>query len=77
MQLFISLLIDMFIVILFQSGFQEDGEGHTNLNISKHATAFLLQAKETHRLTQVIYANHFPMNCISLLENLKAKCLNC
>ncbi|CAI5646440.1 unnamed protein product [Oreochromis niloticus] len=34
------------------SGFQEDGEGHLNLDIYKHATAFLLQAKETHRLTQ-------------------------
>ncbi|KAL3973545.1 hypothetical protein ACER0C_024752 [Sarotherodon galilaeus] len=34
------------------SGFQEDGEGHMNLDIYKHATAFLLQAKETHRLTR-------------------------
>ncbi|KAL4009325.1 hypothetical protein ACER0C_003177 [Sarotherodon galilaeus] len=34
------------------SGFQEDGEGHLNLDFYKHATAFLLQAKETHRLTQ-------------------------
>lgn len=62
MQLFISVLIDMFVVILFQSGFQEDGDGHMNLDIYKHATAFLLQTKETHRLTQVIYAINFPLN---------------
>ncbi|KAL3969284.1 keratinocyte differentiation factor 1 [Sarotherodon galilaeus] len=33
-------------------GLHEDGEGHLNLDIYKHATAFLLQAKETHGLTQ-------------------------
>ena len=43
-------LIDMFVVNLFQSRFQEDGEGLTNVDLSKHATAFLLQARETHRL---------------------------
>ncbi|XP_030270512.1 uncharacterized protein LOC115580373 [Sparus aurata] len=32
--------------------FQEDGEGRMNVDLSKHATAFLLQARETHRLTQ-------------------------
>ncbi|KAL7392183.1 hypothetical protein ABVT39_020582 [Epinephelus coioides] len=34
------------------SGFQESGEGCMNVDLSKHATAFLLQARETHRLTQ-------------------------
>ncbi|CAI5682238.1 unnamed protein product [Oreochromis niloticus] len=34
------------------SGFQEDGEGHMNLDIYKHGTAFLLQAEETHQLTR-------------------------
>nr|XP_046258520.1 uncharacterized protein LOC124066299 [Scatophagus argus] len=34
------------------SGFEEDGDGHMNVDLSKHATAFLLQARETHRLTQ-------------------------
>lgn len=72
----ISVLIDMLAVILFQSGFAEDGEGHMNLKIYKHATAFLLQTKKTHRLTQVIYAINFPLNFISLLENLKEICLN-
>ena len=56
--------INMFVVNLFQSGFQEDGEGLTNVDLSKHATAFLLQARETHRLTQVIYAIDFPINYI-------------
>ncbi len=70
-------LIDMFVVNLFQSGFQENGEGCVNVDLSKHATAFLLQARETHRLTQVIYAMNFPMNSISLLVSLKAICLNC
>lgn len=54
----------MFVVNLFQGGFQEDGEGCMNVDLSKHATAFLLQARETHRLTQVIYAMKFPMYCM-------------
>lgn len=58
-------LIDMFTVNLFQSGFQEDGEGRINVDLSKHATAFLLQARETHRLTQVIYAIDFPISYIN------------
>lgn len=67
------LLIDMFVVNLFQSGFQENGEGRMNVDLSKHATAFLLQARETHRLTQVIYAIDFPINCISFYSsNLKS-----
>ena len=71
-------LIDMFVVNLFQSGFQEEGEGRMNVDLSKHATAFLLQARETNRLTQVIYAIDFPINCISFLEaSLKAIRLNC
>ena len=57
----------MFVVNFFQSGFQEDGEGRMNVHLSKHATAFLLQARETHRLTQVIYAIEFPINYISFL----------
>lgn len=39
---------------LFQVGFQEGREGHVNMDLFKQATAFLLQARETHRLTQVI-----------------------
>lgn len=53
-----------YVVNLFQSGFQEDGEGRVNVDLSKHASAFLLQARETHRLTQVIYAIDFPINYI-------------
>ncbi|XP_049926801.1 uncharacterized protein LOC126406527 [Epinephelus moara] len=34
------------------SEFQDDGEGRMNVDLPKHATAFLLQARETHRLTQ-------------------------
>ena len=72
------LLIDMFVVNLFQSGFQEDGEGRMNVDLSKHATAFLLQARETHRLTQVIYAIDFPINCILfIVATLKAISLTC
>ncbi|KAL6457445.1 hypothetical protein MHYP_G00344080 [Metynnis hypsauchen] len=37
---------------LKKCGFQEGGEGHVNIDFSKYATAFLLQARETHRLTQ-------------------------
>lgn len=48
-----------------------------NVDLSKHATAFLLQARETHRLTQVIYAMSFPVNSILLLVSLKAIRLNC
>lgn len=71
-------LIDMFVVNLFQSGFQEDGEGRMNVDLSKHATAFLLQARETHRLTQVIYASDFPFNYIYFfVASLKAISLNC
>lgn len=71
-------LIDMFVVYLFQSGCQEDGEGRMNVDLSKHATAFLLQARETHRMTQVIYAINFPNNCISfLVASLKEISLNC
>jgi len=51
-----SVLIEiMFDVHLVQSGFHEGGDGR-NVDLFKHATAFLLQARETHRLTQVIYA---------------------
>ena len=50
----------MFAVNLFQCGFQEAEEGRMNVDVSKHATAFMLQARETHRLTQVIYAINFP-----------------
>lgn len=67
----------MSVVNLFQSGFQEHGEGRMNVDLSKHATAFLLQARETHRLTQVIYAIDFPINCISfIVATLKAISLN-
>ncbi|KAK5906850.1 hypothetical protein CesoFtcFv8_004758 [Champsocephalus esox] len=37
-------------------GFQEGREGHVNMDLFKQATAFLLQARETHRLTQSIPA---------------------
>ena len=43
-------------IILFQCGFQEGGEGRVNVDFSKYATAFLLQARETHRLTRVIFS---------------------
>lgn len=49
-------LIEMFDVNLFQSGLQEGGDGRVDVNLYKQATAFLLQARETHRLTQVNYA---------------------
>lgn len=65
-------LIYMFVVNLFQNGFQEYGEGCMNVDLSKHTTA-VLQARETHRLTQVIYATDFPINHISwLVASLKA-----
>lgn len=66
----------MFVVNLFQSGSQEDGR--MNVDLSKHATAFLLQARETHRLTQVIYAIDFPINYVKfLVASLKAISLIC
>ncbi|XP_028297234.1 uncharacterized protein LOC114459068, partial [Gouania willdenowi] len=61
------------------SGFQEDGEGRMNVDLSKHATAFLLQARETHRLTQsavnqmVIGVQQYQA---ALLEHLKQKMSN-
>ncbi|XP_051510871.1 uncharacterized protein LOC127415904 isoform X2 [Myxocyprinus asiaticus] len=42
-------------IVTQTSGFQEGGEGRVNVDLFKHATAFLLQARETHRMTQVIY----------------------
>lgn len=49
-----------------------------NVDLSKQATAFLLQARESRRLTQLIYALDFPLNYISFLSaSLKAISLNC
>ncbi|XP_051558169.1 uncharacterized protein LOC127443496 [Myxocyprinus asiaticus] len=39
-------------IVTQTSGFQEGGEGRVNVDLFKHATAFLLQARETHRMTQ-------------------------
>ncbi|XP_061734388.1 uncharacterized protein LOC133537390 [Nerophis ophidion] len=42
----------MILVNLFQHELQEPAQGCMKANLSKHATAFLLQARETQRLTQ-------------------------
>ncbi|XP_044063741.1 uncharacterized protein LOC122881523 [Siniperca chuatsi] len=59
-------------IVIPASGFQEDGR--MNVDLSKHATAFLLQARETHRLTQRAVnqmASGVQQYQAALLEHLK------